>query len=156
MRSHDLRRLILTVFFLGITEFVLLLWIPAGWLALGSGFIGSVLLIIPPLRLEYIKSGRRHLKELKPGSTDLQELQREIDEYFVSRIEEWYTWDSFSIYLGGICLAFYFLFQGLAKIDLVNNHEISAEFSSFYNSQIVPIKQQLDSLRADFDESKSE
>src|SRR5689334_8850559 len=105
-RSRRLLKIAVLLFVVG-TELISVFWIPAGWVALASGLIGSVLLIVPPLRIEWAKGARSHLRRLPAThSRDLEEHRRTTDTSLSHEIEEEHPWDSFSLILGGLFLLF--------------------------------------------------
>jgi len=130
------RRLVLSILVVAGLELALLVWIPPGWIALASGGLGSIVLIIPPLRLEYLKAGRSGARDLRPASDDLQALAKEIENYLSNRIDEWHEWDAFCLVIGGVLLAFYFGFQGIAKTELVDQKLLQEQLAKFKTENV--------------------
>ena len=137
MAKTTLRRLFIAVSFIFIVELLTLFWIAPGWVSLGSGFLGSLILIIPAARLEFWKASRTRLGSLAAGpSSELQEFKRELDIYFDERIEKWHSWDSSLMIIGGVLLAFYFILQIPYKYDLVSKQDLANALDKLRMEQI--------------------
>lgn len=120
-----LRRLFVAVSFIALSDFCLLRWvISIGWLALVSGFLGSMLLIVPPLRIEYWKANRAKVDNIHPNPAgDIPEAQSRVKSLLSRKIEEWDEWDTLFMMLGGILLASHFLFQGAWEKNVAERYE---------------------------------
>jgi hypothetical protein len=138
-----LTRLFVAVFFLIAVEFLCLIWAPPGWIALTSGAIGSIFLIIPPFRLEIWKAMRtRYRGRVAPTrSPDLQLLDDEVDERYTRKIEDHEDFDAIFLATGGVLLAFYFLFQVPYKLELVDHHELMEQIDKLRQEQIYQMRQ---------------
>lgn len=121
-----LRRLFVAVSFILLVEFALLWWgASAGWIALISGFLGSMLLIVPPLRIEYWKANRSTVDEVHPNPAgDVPVVQAKVRQRLTEKIEEWDEWDTFFMMLGGALLALHFVFQGIWEHNIIDRAEV--------------------------------
>jgi len=135
MSSLILGRLLLAVSFIAATEILISRWIAPGWLSLASGFVGSIVLIIPAARLEFWKVSRIRLTA-SCATPELRRFKTELDTYFVHRIAAWHTWDSLLMVIGGSLLSFYFLLQIPYKAELVTKPELSEQIDKLRMEQI--------------------
>ena len=140
-----LKRLLVAVFFIILIEFMSLLWVPPGWVALISGAIGSLILIFPPMRLEIWKAIRSRFREQRMIdrvlSADLRELDQQIDQRYTKKIEEHDEFDPFFLITGGVFLAFYFLFQIPYKMEVVNRDELLQQIDKLRIEQLDRMRQ---------------
>ncbi len=103
----------LLIFALGLL--LAFLW-SAKWVALISGFVGSLALVVPPARVELMKQGRERLRSAHLALPDLQAVGKELGDQFTRSIDQWHFWDSFMIFLGATLLALSFLLQIVAEL----------------------------------------
>ena len=150
MLSERARRLIkitALLFVLTAEIAVPVFWLPPGWVALASGFVGSVLLIIPPMRIELAKGARTRVRRLPQSiSPEFAEGRKESYELLTKEIEEENQWDAYLLVLGGIFLAFYFILQIPYKLELVDKEYLTHELTKFQIDTIDPLRDRLDRL----------
>jgi hypothetical protein len=148
--TRSLRRLLVTVFFIFVIEGVPFFLIPSkwlGWLGLASGIVGSIVLLFPPLRLEFMKGAKSAIKQSNPQSQVLKDLGARLDVYFTRKIEEVDPLDMFWLIIGGFLLMFYFLYQIPGKLELANlERTIQAKIDQFKTREISPLQDRLRDL----------
>ena len=131
-------------------ELLPLLWIPlesVGWIGLASGVLGSIALLLPPLRLEFLKASRSTLGAMNPRSRILKQYKDSFHEYFTDKIEEVDELDAFWLFIGGILLMFYFLYQIPGKLELANmKSDFQGELNQFKAREIEPLRDRLQEL----------
>jgi hypothetical protein len=143
MPRTNLGRLLIAVLFILALESSLCAVIPVQWVALGSGFLGSIALIIPPLRVEYWKASRTSVQQLAPTSFDLQRSQDHLYNRFTRRIDQWEFLDTSLMIIGGVLLAWHFILQIPYERELIHRDELFQEFQKFKTEQIDPLNDQL-------------
>lgn len=124
---------IAALFVIIVLEIVLpLFWIPCQWVALTSGFLGSIALIIPPMRIELAKGARTRIHKLgKVRSPAFVAERKETEEALKVQIEEEHPWDAFCLILGGVFLASHFILQVPYERELVHRNELTQGVINF-------------------------
>ncbi len=122
-------------------------WVSPGWLGLASGILGSIALLLPPLLLEYFKSNRSTLREIRTKSPDLERYRATLEDYLTRQIEEADEGDAFWLFVGGLLLMFYFVYQVPGKLELARmNSEIESKLNAFKLHEIEPLRDRLQEL----------
>lgn len=148
MLTSHFRWLVGIVFAIIATEAALLLRWPAGLVALVVGFVGSLALLIPPLRVESLKFARSNLAAAStPRSKELRQFKQGLVEYFETQIDRWEAWDSIWLIAGAILLGSYFLLQGISKSTTVDRAQLSEAVNNVRTD--LSINSELDQLGRD-------
>jgi hypothetical protein len=136
----SLKRLLVAVFFIIVVEILSLGCIPPGWASLISGAVGSIILIVPPLRLEIWKAQRTRFRARSQRTTaqseDILALDRQLEQKYTAKIDEHDESDALFLVAGGVLLGFYFIFQIPYKLELVDKDTLSHAISNMRKAQI--------------------
>jgi hypothetical protein len=105
----------------------------------------------PSMRLELWKATRSHLQPIpRAPSPDWEKFKTELTSYFTRQIDEWHALDSGLMLIGGVLLGFYFVFQGVAKLDLATKTDVASGVLELrterLGTQIEDLRRQMEEL----------
>lgn len=144
--AHSRRLFVITAFFVVMLDVAVpLIWLPPGWVALASGLIGSIVLLIPPMRIEVAKAARSRSHRLGDMHSPAFAESKDQNEAALTRqIEEEREWDAYFLVLGGIL---YFVWQIPYKLELVSRKDLQQELLQFQLQHVDPLNKRIQQIR---------